>query len=385
VAGASFGGAIGFTREQLLSTASYQEKNLRGVELRRIDLTGCDLSGIDLSNAYLDLSTLTGANLAGAIVTGATLQDTTSRGFTKEQLYSTARYQARDLRGIRLEENDLTDWDFSAQDLSNAFLSGSTLTGANLTGAIVTGSNFSNTTSHGFTKEQLYSTASYQAKDLRINLSGNDLSGWDLSGQNLTNAHLEAANVTGANLTGADTRNAGHDFASAITTNMVFGNGSIHGLLIPTGQELVIRDYDGGSQYGYPFDSIPITVFDTATIAPSGLLELVFDADDWGSTISFETGITVELGGALGLTFAPDVDVAGQVGRTLDLFDWTGVARTGQFEIQSPYFWDTTNLYTTGDVKLVAVPEPATASILIGTALLLLFSRRLRTRLVLRR
>jgi uncharacterized protein YjbI with pentapeptide repeats len=373
VAGASFDGAIGFTHGQLLSTASYQEKNLRGIGLWRIDLTGVDLSGIDLSNAYLAVSRLTGADLRGALVAGASFQE--ALGFTREQLYSTASYQAKKLQGISLSAIDLTGWDFREQNLSNANFAGATLTGANLTGAIVTGSNLWKTTSRGFTKEQLYSTASYHAKDLRsITLSENDLSAWDLSGQNLSNARLEAANVTGANLTGADARNAGLnvDFASAITTNMVFDDGSIHGLLIQTGQELVIRDYDGGVIYDYPFPAVPITVLEAARVAPGGRLQLVFEADDWNSTISFASGIPVELGGALGLTFAPDVDVVGQVGRTLDIFDWTGVTPAGQWEIQSPYVWDMTNLYTTGEVKLVAVPEPSAIAMGILGALVVL-------------
>ena len=88
-------------------------------------------------------------------------------GFTKEQLYSTASYQQKNLRGIGLSGNDLTGWDFSGQDLTGADLGGSTLTNANLAGAMVTGASFVSTTRQGFTKEQLYSTASYQQRNLR--------------------------------------------------------------------------------------------------------------------------------------------------------------------------------------------------------------------------
>ena len=70
----------------------------------------------------------------------------------------------------------------------------------------------------------------------------------------------------------------------------------------------------------------------------------------------------------LELTFAGDVDLAGQIGRTLRIFDWTGVSPSGQFEIQSPYAWDVTNLYTTGEVTLLAVPERATFVLLIVAA-----------------
>ena len=66
-----------------------------------------------------------------------------------------------------------------------------------MSGAVVTGAYFYNTTSHGFTKEQLYSTASYQAENLQgIGLVGNDLSGWDFNGQNLANADLSSSTLS---------------------------------------------------------------------------------------------------------------------------------------------------------------------------------------------
>jgi uncharacterized protein YjbI with pentapeptide repeats len=223
------------------------------------------------------------------------------------------------------------------------------MTGADLTGALVAGAFLG-----GITREQLYSTASYQAKDLRgIGMTGNDLSGWDLRGQNLSNAYfLGDAKFTGVDLTGADLRNARLPLAGPKTNNAILGNGDIQGLSIDDGERLVFRDYDGGSFYDYPIERIPIYVLDTAIIAPCGLLQMVFEADDWGSTISFEPGIPVQLGGALELTFANGVDVATQVGRTLHVFDWTGVEPMGTFTLTSPYLWDLSELYSTGEVRL---------------------------------
>ena len=207
VTGASFDGTtlVGFRKEQLYSTASYQQGNLRGIGLGTYnDLSGWDLSGQNLTGAALSRSTLTNASLTGAVVLGAGFYDTTSRGFTKAQLYSTASYHAKDLQGIGLGSNDLAGWDFSGQDLTGANFSLSTFTNANLTGAVVTAASFDGTTSSGFTKEQLYSTASYKNKELpRIGLNGNDLTGWDFSGQNLTGAVLGGSVLTNVNLTGA--------------------------------------------------------------------------------------------------------------------------------------------------------------------------------------
>jgi hypothetical protein len=100
---------------------------------------------------------------------------------------------------------------------------------------------------------------------------------------------------------------------------------------------------------------------------------MVFEADAWDSTISFTPGIPVTLGGTLELAFADDMNLASQVGRTLDLFDWTGVTPSGTFSISSPYAWDLSNLYTTGEVTLTAVPEPG--ALLLSSVALSAFIR----------
>jgi hypothetical protein len=82
--------------------------------------------------------------------------------------------------------------------------------------------------------------------------------------------------------------------------------------------------------------------------------------------------MAVALGGTIALAFAPGVNVAAQSGRTIDLFDWTGVTPTGAFNVSSPYSWDLSNLYTTGEVTFAAVPEPASVALLtLGLSLLI--------------
>ena len=56
-----------------------------------------------------------------------------------------------------------------------------------------------------------------------------------------------------------------------------------------------------------------------------------FDGAPWGSTISFDSGISVTLGGNIELGLAGGVDPAGLLGDSFHLFDWTGVSPTGQF------------------------------------------------------
>jgi hypothetical protein len=114
-------------------------------------------------------------------------------------------------------------------------------------------------------------------------------------------------------------------------------------------------------------------------MGPGGTLRMVFETDAWDSTISFAPGIPVTLGRMLELTFADDVGLASQLGRTLDLFDWTGVTPTGEFTISSPSAWDLSNFYTTGEVTLVSVPEPS-AMVLLILAFGLTFRLATRTR-----
>ena len=79
--------------------------------------------------------------------------------------------------------------------LSDAKLDESLLTNANFANAEVVRASFRQTTPRGFTKEQLYSTASYGRKDLQgISLSENDLSGWNLRGQNFQSAEPHIGN-----------------------------------------------------------------------------------------------------------------------------------------------------------------------------------------------
>ncbi len=161
------------------------------------------------------------------------------------------------------------------------------------------------------------------------------------------------------------------NYTSAITTNTIRTDGAIQGLNLSGRQTLIVRDYDGD-----PYRSlapIPITVQNSMNMGTDGTLKMIFEDDAWDSKISFQSGIPVTLGGTLELTFADGLDVAGQIGRTFSLFDWSGVSPTGTFNVETPYIWNLANLYTTGDVTLLAVPEPAAIAILAMGFLSLLF------------
>jgi hypothetical protein len=187
-----------------------------------------------------------------------------------------------------------------------------------------------------------------------------NFSGYDYCFELYCGYIVPGANLTNANLSSADARGANFQFATltgANTSNLIQSNGHIAGLDLTTGASLVVRDYDGNPAASPPTGPLPIVVDQHLATDATATLQLVFDADPWDSTISFAPGIPVALGGTLELAFAPGFDVATQSGRTIDLFDWTGVTPTGAFAVSSPYTWNLTNLYTTGEVTLAAVPS----------------------------
>jgi uncharacterized protein YjbI with pentapeptide repeats len=362
---------------QLYSTASYQTRDLTGIAIGWADLSGAEFTGQNLTKAKL-FGGITAANFTNAEVREARFD-----GMTLTQLYSTASYKARDLTGIELNISDLTGGNFVGQNLSNANLATARLTDAEFTNAHIRGANFSRRPPEncgifgchspprtGITVGQLYSTASYKAGDLSgVNFDFHNFIGTNFAGQNLTNVSFSRTNLTGADFTAADTRGVLFDCVGCLSgvdfTNSILNRGHIPGLDLDAGRLLVIRDYDGNpSDYsGNPAPSISITVNQHLTMGSGGTLRMVFEADAWDSTISFAPGIPVTLAGTLALTFADDVNVSSQLGRTLQIFDWTGVDPTGTFTISSPYTWDLSALYTTGEVTLIVVPEPSTLAI----------------------
>ncbi len=241
-----------------LNHANLSSALLTNANLGAANAENTNLEGASLENANLGSAQLKNANLSGTVVRGAQLWFTTTHGFTKEQLYSTASYQDRDLRGIRLSDNDLTGWNFSGQDLSSSFfssqpeipaavLAGADLSNANLSNSVLAGADLSSANlseahlnnatmvgalltntdltnanlsranlSHvmGLDKEQFYASGSYRRGDLQhIDLSWADLYSWDFSDQDLSFAQLWGSDLRNASfhnatLFGASLRNS---------------------------------------------------------------------------------------------------------------------------------------------------------------------------------
>ena len=136
----------------------------------------------------------------------------------------------------------------------------------------------------------------------------------------------------------------------ASLVNAIDENGAIQGLnLSGTNNSLVVHNYSGG---------MPIHVTGGMTVAAGGTLQVVFDGATWGSTISFDPGIPVSLGGVLDLEIAAGANLASILGHPIQVFDWTGVSPAGQFAqiAASPlpvrFSWDTSALYTSGSIEL---------------------------------
>jgi uncharacterized protein YjbI with pentapeptide repeats len=400
VGGASLETARGFTAAQLYSTASYQDRDLTNIRLGG-NLSRWNFEGQNLTNAWLYGAMLQNANFRGVILTNADLGDTvlTSAdftyaeirgawfgrlvyggviriGITPAQLYSTASYHDRDLTGVNLTGNNLSGASFAGQNLTRVDFGVTNLAGVDFTDAQIRAAGFAvacfGACGTGITAAQLYSTASYRDRDLtEIILDWNNLSGFDLSDQGLTNTHFDGASLFNADLSGADMRGAKLLTlrTSTVTTNLIRPDGHIHGLDLDTGGLLVLRDYDGDWRYDPPLPPIPITIDDHAVVGTDGTLRMVFEADTWDSTISFAPGIPVTLAGTLELTFAADVDLASEVGRRFRLFDWTGVDPIGELVVFSPYLWDLSRLHTTGEVTLMAVPEPTSLRLIVVAAI----------------
>lgn len=195
-------------------------------------------------------------------------------------------------------------------NLNNALLNSAILGDANFTDSVVTNADFVFTTPHGFTKEQLYSTASYKSKDLNgIDFGENTLSGWNFSGQNLRNVIFFSTKMIGANLCDAnlsttkfydatlicaDLRGAtGFNGPNANTKNAIWPDGKIKGLNLYDGNELVVRDH-----------SIAITVETAMVLDANSKLSLIMSDADWGSKMTASAGVVANLAGTLNVESA---------------------------------------------------------------------------------
>jgi uncharacterized protein YjbI with pentapeptide repeats len=318
-------------------------RDLSGVDftgniLKEINFASQNLTGARFENAILGGADFTDANIQGSSFTG-----TTKRGFTSQQFYSTASYQTGDLVHVRLVGNDLTNWNFAGKHLEYAaFGEAGAVDAYDQPRAILRGANFENA-SLRFARLVYCELrdANFKQADLR-------------------NAWVENANVYQTDFSRADLRGArGFNPDGAILQNSIRPDGRILGLNLGASERLLIRNYTVDESEVYTWEvQLPILIARHARFEPTGTLQVLLDGDPWGSTISFSPSIPVSLDGTLQLLFAEKTDVQSLLGNTFRLFDWGGVTPTGRFAVESPYTWDLSQLYQSGNVKLLTVPEP---------------------------
>ena len=129
----------GFTQQQLQSTRSYSEKNLKGMvfgnsgfaagmlfpnnDLRGWDFHGQDLTGAELGHTVLDLADLTEANLALADFNSAVIRDANlSRANLKgADFWNVSSYQTAQLEGVSYDQWTQNPPDFEPLNWNWAF------------------------------------------------------------------------------------------------------------------------------------------------------------------------------------------------------------------------------------------------------------------------
>jgi PEP-CTERM motif len=186
----------------------------------------------------------------------------------------------------------------------------------------------------------------------RANLSGAQIGNTILNNANCTNVTSPFIQSFGfSDMLGADFRGAQSFVFGQL--NQIGSDGRVSGVSIGSGRTFLVRDYDGDPTRNVA--PIAIRVDQSFAMAEGSTMRFVFEEDAWNSTISFSLFSPPLLDGTLELAFAEGVNVASQIGRTIRLFDWTGTAPTGAFKIESPYAWNLSQLYTTGNVTLIGL------------------------------
>ena len=247
---------------------------LDGLALFRADLVGEFFSSaVDADFQEADLrrtnaQQINGANLTDAAITGSWL---VRSNITAAQLYSTASYQQKDLKNTAIAAPNvmLSGWNLHGQDLSGSWLADcnrglenatSAFVGTDFSDAHIVGVELGGATFGGFTKEQLYSTASYKSKHLKgIGLGQNDLEGWNFSGQNLSGANFNSGRLFGFD--GCNSRGPATNLRDADFNSAILRGANLHSA------ELAGADFDGADLRGANLADV------------TGIADAHFDAD----------------------------------------------------------------------------------------------------------
>lgn len=211
-----------FTKEQLMSTKNYKDKEICSVSFysrdnkvfngASIDFTDFNLTGTAFEYVVLNNSNFTNSNLRNASFGYSTITD--------------SKFINADLTNAYLRYTSLINADFSGANIKDAIFSATT----------ITGSNFYNS---NLTQDQLKNTYDWANKNLsgmnlgKVDLSGLDFTGFNLSeffftDSSLSNFNFENVNLQSSNLSGSDFTSS--SFINTNLTNVNFSNSILNGV-----------------------------------------------------------------------------------------------------------------------------------------------------------
>ena len=350
---------------QLRSTKSYQDRTLTGIDFRGWRVDDWDFSNQDLTGSSFESGIVVGSDFTDAIIRDVTFSADFSIGLLntleKEQLYSTASYKQQDLRGLTLGFfRDMSDWDLSSQDLSGTSFWDSNLAGVNLANAKLTDASFNGTNLEGadlsgadirfiraaeLSEEQLYSTDSYITGDLSGVELGRVPSDWDLAGKTLVGAFMRiSGEFDASNLAFSDLRLANIDLEPT-APNIIHPDGRMTRWEMGAGDSFRLVNHSAAPE---------IRIEEQVVLGDESVTQLIFDDNDWQSTLFFEADIPVQFGGTLQLSFEDDVDVTDQVGREIQILNFGAADVQGEWNIAGQQEWDVSSLYETGAITLLS-------------------------------
>lgn len=210
-----------FLQAAIISCAAFADWKCDYENYNGQDLSNQVFDGKQNSNLYYRYTTWVGANLSNSqfgIILGT---------------YPNQHGQKVYLTGADFTNANLTGILFGCEPI-NGVSAQAYLDDAIFINSYITYANFYGVSS--FTKEQLYSSASYKNKDLTgIVLAVKNLSDWDFSGQNLTSVNFGYSTLTGANFTDAIISNSNLNAASKeqIYSTKSYKEKNLRGVVLP--------------------------------------------------------------------------------------------------------------------------------------------------------
>ena len=200
------------SKEQLISTKNYKEKNLAGCSFTtyqsKMGYTGIDLSGVSFAGFDLTNTAFYQCDLTDCDFTDATITDIAITGMTYNQLRSTKNFKTKKLSGMLFFQSNFDNADFRGFELGP--FRDCSFKNANLTDALlIEYPEINNNRNHGFyqcslDQKAFESTRNYQQDEIYgMTLSNMNLDGWNFRGKKLQAVNFEGSSLRNTDLTDA--------------------------------------------------------------------------------------------------------------------------------------------------------------------------------------